>query len=84
MRESAGHVSRTYAKRVLHASLILIPSEPQAQADVTRTGRVTLIPSPVFNMILPGNPDSYSDRLREKLDSPPKIPPRHGGYPSVA
>ena len=52
--------------------LDLIPSEPQVQAGVSRTGRVTPIPSPVINMTLPGNPEAYSDRLREKLDSPPK------------
>ena len=28
--------------------------------------------------------ESYSDRLRERLDSPPKTPPRHKGDPSVA
>ena len=41
MRESASHVSQTYVKRALHASLTLIPPEPQAQADMPCTGRVT-------------------------------------------
>ena len=62
----------------------MIPSEPQAQADVLRTGRVTPIPSPVINLTLPGNPESHFDRLRERLDSPPEMPPRHRGYPTVA
>merc|ERR1711966_405977 len=35
-------------------------------------------------MTLPGNSESYSDRLRERLYSPPETPPRHRGYPSVA
>ena len=34
---------------------------------------------PVINMTLPGNPESYSDCLRERLDSPPEMPPRHKG-----
>ena len=74
----------TYAKRASHASSTLIPSEAQVQVDVSRTGRVTPIPSPVINMTLPGNSESYSDRLRERLYSPSKTPPRHRGYPSVA
>ena len=41
MRESAGHASRTYAKRASHAPSSLIPSVPQAWADVSRTERVT-------------------------------------------
>ena len=46
-------------------------------ANVSRTGRVTPIPSPVINMTLPGNPESYSDRLRKRLDSPPTTPKCH-------
>ena len=56
MQDSAGHVSQTYAKRASHASSTLIPSVTQTWADVSRTGRVTPIPSPVINLTFPGNP----------------------------
>ena len=79
VRESVDHVSRTYVKRASHASSTLIPSELQVQADVSRAGRVTPIPSHVINMTLPGNSESYYDRLRERLNSPPETPPRHRG-----
>ena len=60
----------------------LIPSELQVQADVSRTGRVTPIPSPIINITLPGNSVSYSDRLRERLYSPLKTPPHKKHKPS--
>ena len=39
---------------------------------------------PIINLTLPGNSESYSDRLRERLDSSPETPPHHRGHPSVA
>ena len=77
-------IRRTYARHASYASLALTPSEPQVQVDVSRTGRVTPIPSHVINMTLPGNPESYSDCLRERLGSPPKMAPRNKENSSVA
>ena len=84
LQESAGYASRMYAKRASHASSTLIPSEPQVQVDVSRTGHVPPIPSHVINMTLPGNPEPYSNHSKKRLDSPPETPPRHRRYPSVA